>query len=114
MHLRTFEWGGVTFGGFGGSWKHKPVGHHLFEQSEVTEALTGFPSVQVFVAHNSPRLIHERDDEIHLGFVAFAPYLARAKPLLLLHGHQRCQQETRLGVTRIIGTFGHRFLVIPS
>src|SRR5262245_30443307 len=35
LHERTWEFQGLRFGGFGGSWKYKPRGHHLFEQSEV-------------------------------------------------------------------------------
>ena len=35
LHLKTFTFGGVTFGGFKGSWKFKPRGNYLFEQHEV-------------------------------------------------------------------------------
>ena len=34
LHLTTFKFGGLKFGGFEGSWKYKPRGHHLFEQAE--------------------------------------------------------------------------------
>lgn len=114
LHLRTVEFGGLMFGGFCGSWKYKPKGHHLFEQEEVERSLASFPPVDVFIAHNSPRLIHDRDDEVHLGFVAFSNYIARAKPRLFLHGHQHHNIETQIGDTRIIGVFGQRLLDIPS
>ena len=88
LHLTTFEFHGLTFGGFCGSWKYKPRGNYLFEQDQVERHLASFPPVDVFVAHNSPRSVHDRDDEVHLGFVAFSNYIARNKPKLFLHGHQ--------------------------
>jgi uncharacterized protein len=114
LHLKTFDFRGLRFGGFSGSWKYKPKGHHLFEQSEVTAALDAFPKVDVFVSHNSPRLVHDRDDEVHVGFVAFNNYIAKHKPRFVLHGHQHVQQETRVDTTRVIGTYGFRWLVIPE
>ena len=40
LHLRTVTIGGVIFGGFGGAWRYKPRGNHLYEQEEVSEALS--------------------------------------------------------------------------
>jgi len=114
LHLTTFQFLGVTFGGFCGSWKYKPKGNYLFEQSEVEQSLAAFPAVDVFVAHNSPRLVHDRDDEVHIGFASFNNYIARAKPKLFLHGHQHHDLESGAGQTRIIGTYGHRFLVLAD
>jgi Icc-related predicted phosphoesterase len=114
LHLQTFAFRGVTFGGFCGSWKYKPRGNYLFEQDEVERLLASFPPVDVFVTHNSPRLVHDRDDEVHLGFVAFSNYLARHRPKYFLHGHQHHDVETTIGNTRIIGTFGHRFLRLEA
>src|SRR5262245_38616046 len=54
LHLATFEFRGRRFGGFCGSWKYKPKGHYLFEQTEVEHCLAKLPAVDVFVAHNSP------------------------------------------------------------
>ncbi len=70
LRVRTHTIHSVVFGGFGGSWKYKPRGHHLFEQREVDEALAELPRVDVFVAHNFPRLVHDREDEVHFGFGA--------------------------------------------
>jgi len=114
LHLTTFPFRGVRFGGFCGAWKYQPEGNYLFEQREVEQYLRTFPTVDVFVAHNSPRLIHERDEEAHVGFVAFNTYITRAQPRLFLHGHQHRTEETVLGATRVLGTFGHRFLVLPD
>lgn len=114
LHLNTFVFRGVAFGGFRGSWKYKPKGHHLFEHQEVDRLMADFPRVDVFLAHNSPRLIHDRDDEVHIGFPAFNNYIHRARPKLFLHGHQHEDVDTMAGTTRVIGVFGHRFLVVPD
>src|SRR5882672_3318843 len=58
LHLATFQFRGISFGGFCGSWKYKPRGNFLFEQSEVESTMASFPAVDVFVTHNSPRLVH--------------------------------------------------------
>ena len=113
-HLTTFTFHGKTFGGFCGSWKYKLRGNYLFEQSEVEKHLSTFPRVDVFLAHNSPRQIHDREDEVHVGFLAFNNYIARTRPKFFLHGHQHENRETLAGTTRVIGTFGHRFLVVPG
>lgn len=114
LHLRTQTLRGITFGGFCGCRRYKPVGNYLFEEAEVARGLGGFPRVDVFVAHNSPRNIHDRDDEVHVGFAAFMTYIRRAHPAFFLHGHQHQNIETVVGATRIIGTSGHRYLVIPE
>jgi Icc-related predicted phosphoesterase len=114
MHLTTFEFGGLKFGGFCGSWKYKPKGHYLFEQEDVEKMMIGFPPVDVFLGHNSPRLVHDREDEVHTGFVAFNRYITDAQPKYFFHGHQHENVETNIGPTRVIGTYGHRFLVIPD
>src|SRR5690242_1683727 len=51
LHLKTFEFRGLRFGGFCGSWKYKPRGNYLFEDPEVERLLTGFAAVDIFVTH---------------------------------------------------------------
>jgi Icc-related predicted phosphoesterase len=114
LHLTTFTYGDISFGGFGGSWRYKPRGHHLYEQDEVARLLADFPPVDVFVAHNSPRGIHDRNDEVHFGFDAFNDYIERAKPRLFLHGHQHVNCQTQVGQTQVIGVYGFRYLEIPE
>jgi predicted phosphodiesterase len=80
LHLRTVEFQGLTFGGFCGAWRYKPVGHYLFEQHEVERMLSNFPRVDIFVTHNSPRLIHERDEDVHVGFAGFNTYGCAVRP----------------------------------
>lgn len=106
LHLRTEIYGGLVFGGFRGSWRYKPRGHFLYDQDEVDRLLARFPSVDVFITHNSPRHVHDRDDEVHLGFDAFASYIHRVQPRLLIHGHQHINRESLIGNTRVMGVFG--------
>ena len=112
LHLKTLRFAGLAFGGFCGSWKYKPRGNYLFEQSEVAVALAVFPPVDIFVTHNSPRHVHDRDDDVHTGFVAFNDYITRIQPRFVFHGHQHVNQDTALGPTRVIGTYGFRQIAI--
>lgn len=114
LHLNTFAFQGITFGGFGGSWRYKPRGHHLFEQSDVELALKSFPKVDVFVAHNSPAQVHDKDDFVHAGFSAFNSYIAKHQPRLFLHGHQHVAKETMMEATKVTGTYGFRSMVLPT
>jgi Icc-related predicted phosphoesterase len=106
LHLTTQTFQGLSFGGFNGSWRYKPRGHHVFDQHEVAGLLRDFPRVDVFVAHNSPAGIHGRDDDTHQGFEAFADYIDRVQPELFVHGHQHVNQVTMRGRTKVIGVFG--------
>ena len=114
LHLRIHEIRTISFGGFCGSWKYKPKGNYLFEQDDVERALAAFPQVDIFVAHNSPRMVHDRDDEVHIGFGAFNNYIARTHPQWFLHGHQHVHAESIVSETRVVGTYGHRFVVVPE
>ena len=112
LHLRTCELGGLRFGGLNGCWQYKPRGHFLYYQEEVETFLAAFPAVDIFISHNSPRRVHDREDEIHTGFSGLNRYIERATPRLLLHGHQHQNSETAVGRTRVIGCFGWRVIEI--
>jgi len=71
LHLNIQNFNGLTFGGFNRCWRYKPRAYFLYEQSEVSAQLRRFPYVDVFVAHNSPRGINERDQDVHQGFDEF-------------------------------------------
>ncbi|MDZ4405131.1 metallophosphoesterase [Prosthecobacter sp.] len=114
LHLKTVAIEGITFGGFAGSWRYKLVGHHLYEQWDVANALNGFRPVDVFVAHNSPAGIHERDIHVHQGFKAFGEYIDRTQPQLFIHGHQHIDASTIRGQTTILSVFGERAITIES
>lgn len=112
LHMTCRSVGAVRIGGFCGAWRYKTRGNFLFEQDEVEHLLASFPPVDVFIAHNSPRGVHDREDDVHLGFEAFNRYIERAKPALFIHGHQHVDAETLLGSTRVIGVYGYRRLEV--
>ena len=110
LHLARVEFGGLTFGGFHGAWRYKPRGPYLFEQAEVAALLAAFPSVDIFVAHNSPQTVHAKDDGIHTGFAAFDTYIAQRRPRWFIHGHQHVNRQTVAGATNVIGVYGYALL----
>ncbi len=112
LHLTTRVFEGVKFGGFKGCWKYKPHGHHLFEQAEVSKLMQYFPKVDVFVSHNSPAGIHERDSEVHQGFHGFTAYIERAMPSLMIHGHQHADSQSVFHQTTVIGVYGERYMEV--
>jgi len=112
LHLRSSDLGGLRFGGLNGCWQYKPRGPFLYYQEEAESFMAAFPAVDIFISHNSPRRIHDREDEVHTGFSALNSYIDRAAPRLLLHGHQHVDKETQAGRTVVIGVFGWRAIKI--
>lgn len=112
LHLEMKKVNGIRFGGFAGAWRYKPVGHHLFEQKEVSAMMKYFPPVDILITHNSPAGIHERDREVHQGFEGFTNYIERAKPRLVIHGHQHVDRITVLDGTTVAGVYGERLFAI--
>jgi Icc-related predicted phosphoesterase len=112
LHLEMRKAEGLSFGGFEGAWRYKPVGHHLFDQKEVSAMMRYFPSVDILITHNSPAGVHERDREVHQGFEGFKDYINRANPGLMIHGHQHHEQITVMGRTTIAGVYGERLFRI--
>ena len=110
LHLRTVERGDFSFGGLNGCWQYKPLGNYLYYQEEAEAFLAAFPAVDIFISHNSPRRVHDREDEIHTGFTALNSYIRRTKPRLLLHGHQHREQESVVGRTRIVCVYGWKII----
>lgn len=105
LHVVTLP-NGLRIGGFNGSWKYKPRGTFLYSQDESAVLIQQLPPVDILVAHNSPAGVHERDADVHRGFVALSGYLRRHSPRLLIHGHQHVNRETQVDGTRVVGVFG--------
>jgi uncharacterized protein len=110
MHYTIEKYEGLSFGGFDGSWRYKPRGNYLFDQDEVSVMMRHFPYVDVFIAHNSPKGIHERDDHTHQGFDGFLSYIDSAKPRYFIHGHQHFNTTSKIGETQVISVFGEKEL----
>jgi metallophosphoesterase superfamily enzyme len=108
LHCCVTERYGLRFGGFAGSWQYKRQGNHMYTQEQMHDLMADFPAVDVFIAHNSPRGIHERDAGIHQGFDAFLDYIDRIQPRYFLHGHQHCKTISYRGETCIMGVYGEK------
>ena len=68
--------------------------------------------MDIFVSHNSPKGIHDRDDYVHVGFEGLNIYIERTSPQFLIHGHQHVNTQSRLAETEVVGVFGHNVLKI--
>ena len=84
----------------------------MYTQNEAHQLLENFPAVDIFISHNSPRGIHERDTGIHQGFDA--DYIDKFQPAYFLHGHQHCRDISYRGRTCIMGVYGEKYFQIPS
>lgn len=109
-HLARLRIGVLDFGGHRGAWRYKPRGHFLYDDEEVAAALEDYPRVDVFLAHNPPAGIHDRDDQVHRGFAAFRTYIEKRRPLAFIHGHVDLDRETRVGETRVIAAVGSKLV----
>lgn len=115
LHMSAKEFNGLKFGGLNGALH--PTGHpfkipFLYHQSEVNHYMSAFPPVDVFISHNSPRGIHERDDYHYAGFDGLENYLIEHKPKYLFHGHQHINKETQYGETKVLCVYGWREMEI--
>jgi len=91
-----------------------PRGNYLYDQLEVDGFLSTFPPVNIFLSHNSPRRIHEREDGVHYGFEGMNSYIKKARPKPVVHGHQHIDREPSVGETVVIGIYGHRLIGIEG
>ncbi len=117
MHLQTFEFGGLRFGGFEGSLKYKESSYaKMYTQEEAAELMKDFPSVDVFLAHSPPFDVNdEPESSSHAGFHALRDYVLKSKPKYYLHGHTYPTAETlveSLGETRIIYVSGDAVITL--
>lgn len=105
LHLKIWQYSGLTFGGFQGCVRYKENPDAIMcTQDEATELLRGFPKVDVFISHCPPRGINDEEEIAHQGFNALRDYIENAKPQILLHGHTYPTEETLVrqhGATRI-------------
>jgi Icc-related predicted phosphoesterase len=89
MHLQTFEFGGLTFGGFEGCVRYKESKYaKMYTQEEASALLANFPHVDVMLVHCPPYGINDDLTEIaHTGYKGLLDYVEREEPQYLFHGH---------------------------
>ncbi len=105
LHLRTYEFRGITFGGFQGCVRYKDNPDAIMcTQQEAINLMHNFPKVDVFISHCPPRGINDEEEVAHQGFDALRLYLDKNKPTVWLHGHTYPSEDElikRYGFTRI-------------
>lgn len=115
MHMKTFEYMGLKFGGFEGSVRYKSdPGAKMFTQTEASRLLANFPYVDVMLSHAPSYGINdEPGDPTHAGLQGLRDYLEREKPRYLLHGHTYPSEEERVdrwGETNIIYVYQDKII----
>ncbi len=111
MHLKTFEYGGLVFGGFEGCVRYKDdTDAKMYTQDEAAELLKDFPRVDVMLVHCPPYGINDEPEELaHQGFRALRAYVEEKKPKYLLHGHTYPTEHnivTRCAETEVVYVHG--------
>lgn len=115
MHLKTYEYNGLVFGGFEGCVRYKNDPHaKMYTQEEASKLLKDFPRVDVMLVHCPPYGVNDEPDELaHQGFIALREYVEQKKPKYLLHGHTYPTAETlvtKLGDTEVIYVYEDKII----
>lgn len=107
MHMMTWQYKGVIFGGFQGSLRYKkdPLAI-MYTQDEAEHLFTHFPYVDVLLTHSPPLGIHdEPNDPVHQGLSAIRNYVDKHQPKYVLHGHVYVSPDvlrTKHGDTEVV------------
>ncbi len=117
MHLKTFEYKGVTFGGFEGSLRYKDSDYgKMYTQEEASDMLQNFPTVDVMLAHSPPFGVNDEEGSpSHQGLVGLQTYVEKKKPRYFLHGHTYPTEEnitTAVGGTSIIYVYQDKIVTV--
>ncbi len=104
MHLRTWEFQGLTFGGFEGSVRYKESATaKMYTQEEAQVLLKDFSRVDVMLVHCPPYGVNDDTTDLaHTGFLALRDYIERQQPTYIFHGHTYPTTETL--VTKYLNT----------
>lgn len=114
MHMATWQFDGLTFGGFQGCVRYKENPDAImYTQEEAARMFGYFPPVDVMLCHCPPRGVNDEDEVAHQGFDGLRAYIDRTPPKVLLHGHTYPTDETVIcqhGVTRI--EYVHKWRIV--
>lgn len=114
MHLKTWDFQGLKFGGFQGCVRYKQNPDAImYTQEEANHLMQDFPGVDIFLSHCPPRGINDEEEIAHQGFDALHTYLNTQQPKVWLHGHTYPTEETAVkqyGSTRIEYVFRHKII----
>ncbi len=114
IHMATWEYDGLAFGGFQGCVRYKENPDAImYTQEEASYMLRAFPAVDVFICHCPPRGINDEEEIAHQGFDGLRSYIDHTPPAVLLHGHTYPTEESmvrRHGATRI--EYVHKWRIV--
>lgn len=114
MHLKTWDFNGLKFGGFQGCVRYKEDPDAImYTQEQVEQMMAGFPPVDIFISHCPPRGINDEEEIAHQGFNALRTYIDQTPPKVWLHGHTYPTPETIVtqhGPTRIEYISGYKLV----
>lgn len=130
LHQRVVGYNGLTLAGLEGSIRYNQgdIQYTEFDMTMIISRLLpglilrrlikGY-SVDLLVAHNPPRHIHDKTDWAHRGFRSFRWLMRLARPRYLLHGHvdrydQRDPRETRFLKTNVINVNPSMLLTVEK
>ncbi len=116
---------GLRILGLGGCrWYHPGPHQHTEGQMrsrirKLRLALWRTKGVDILVTHAPPRGCGDGEDNAHIGFQAFLPFLEKYRPAYLLHGHVHLNYDRRERVThwkdtQIINCWGQYRLTVPD
>jgi Icc-related predicted phosphoesterase len=116
LHLQTWEYQGLTFGGFEGSPRYKKDPYaKMYTEEEAAQLLKNFSYVDVLISHSPPRGINDEDDLAHTGFQALRTYIEEKHPRYFLHGHTHPKVDelaTKHHETQIIYINGDQLITL--
>ncbi len=114
MHMATWEFDGLLFGGFQGCVRYKENPDAImYTQAESENLFAQFPPVDIFLCHCPPRGINDEEEVAHQGFDGLRAYIDRTPPKVLLHGHTYPTEDTVVrqhGPTRI--EYVHKWRIV--
>jgi Icc-related predicted phosphoesterase len=96
LHLRKETCGTLTIAGIDGCLSYKPVGHFLWNETQMFEMLQNLEDVDILITHGPPS-IHAKDDGVHFGSECLTKFLLDRHCRYLLHGHNHQDLATPVG-----------------
>jgi Icc-related predicted phosphoesterase len=114
MHLKTWDYNGLKFGGFQGCVRYKENPDAImYTQDQAEQMMAGFPPVDIFISHCPPRGINDEEEVAHQGFRALRLYIDGTPPKIWLHGHTYPTDQSIIiqhGDTQIEYIFGYKVI----
>lgn len=106
LHGKTILMQTHSFLGIEGCVRYKKGNRPMYTQEEISQLLEQIPPVDIVISHNSPKGIHDKEKLSHEGFQGLTDYILTKKPMLVFHGHQHINSQTKIQNTLVIGVFG--------